>query len=124
MPGLVEYLFNCVAHECLSKKWDKGADGYHSYSLDSPTLCNTAEFGCLQAARMELLCNSAPGQGQCAAVGVTVEQNLTGGNKITQYAMTTNIVINGTSPEHIFDDGYVMRSLMIDSNNRDRKSVV
>jgi len=41
------YLFNCLAHECLSKKWDKGADGYHSFSLDSPTLCNTAEFGCL-----------------------------------------------------------------------------
>jgi len=66
---------------------------------------------------MELLCNSAPGQGQCASVGATVEQNLTGGNKITQYAMTTNIVINGTSPGHLFEDGYVMRSLMIDSNN-------
>jgi len=66
---------------------------------------------------MVLLCNSAPGQGKCASIGVTVEQNLTGGNQITQYAMTTNIVINGTSPGHMFYDGYVMRSLMIDSNN-------
>ncbi|HYD79579.1 MAG TPA: RHS repeat-associated core domain-containing protein [Paucimonas sp.] len=115
--GAFGYLFNCLAHECLTKNWDKKAAGYHSYTVDSPLLCNTAEYGCLQSAQMELLCNSAPGQDQCATVGATVTQNLSGGNKITQYAITANAVINGTSPGHLFEDGYVIRALMIDSNN-------
>ena len=109
------YLFNCLAHECLSKYWDHDAPGYHSYSLMSPILCNIVESGCVPAAQNELLCDSAPGQSQCAKVGVLVQNNLTGGNNVTQYAFNPNLIVNGTSDGHLFEDGYVMRSIQVDS---------
>jgi hypothetical protein len=100
----------------LQQTWNQNAPGYHRYSVDSPILCNTGETGCLAAVEKQQLCNSAPGQGTCAIVGKDVDLTLTGNNRITQYAMTRDIVINGTSLGHLFDDGYVLRTRMINEN--------
>jgi hypothetical protein len=110
------YVLNCLASRCLQQTWNQNAPGYHRYSVDSPILCNTSETGCLAAVEQQQLCNSAPGQRGCAIIGKDVRQNLTGNNPITQYAMTRDIVINGTSIGHLFDDGYVLRTRMINEN--------
>ncbi|MFN5994070.1 MAG: RHS repeat-associated core domain-containing protein, partial [Betaproteobacteria bacterium] len=110
------YVLNCLASRCLQQTWNQNAPGYHRYSVDSPILCNTGETGCLAAVEKQQLCNSAPGQGTCAIVGKDVDLTLTGNNRITQYAMTRDIVINGTSLGHLFDDGYVLRTRMINEN--------
>jgi filamentous hemagglutinin len=107
---------NCNAHDCLTQKWDKDSPGYHHYEVKSPALCNVSESGCMEAVQHELLCNSAPGQSQCAVVGQVVNQNLTGNNGITQYAPSTNMVVNGTNDGHLFNDGYVVRTINVDAS--------
>jgi RHS repeat-associated protein len=108
------YLFNCVAHKCSAADYDPNDPNFHEFGPFASSICDTSAPGCLDAARQQLLCNSAPGQGQCATVGVEVSQGLSGGNPITQYAPSQDMVINGTSPRHIFDDGYVVRWLAVD----------
>lgn len=94
----------------------KNSPGYHHYEVESPALCNVAEAGCMAAVQHELLCNSAPGQSQCAVVGQVVNQNLTGNNGITQYAPSENMVVNGTNDGHLFNDGYVVRTINVDAS--------
>lgn len=105
---------NCNAHECLTQKWDKSSAGYHHYQVESPKLCNVVEAGCMEAVQHELLSNSAPGQIKPAIVGQVVAQSLTGGNGITQYAPSANMIVNGTNDNHIFNDGYVVRTINVD----------
>jgi filamentous hemagglutinin len=106
---------NCLAHQCLSQKWDKNASGYHHYEVETPLLCNVAEAGCMEAVQHELLANSAPGQDKPASVGKTVNQKLDYGQNITQFAPTANMVVNGTNDNHIFNDGYVVRTVNVDA---------
>lgn len=111
--SLNEYLFNCLAHKCNGADYESKNPNFHEYGPFASSICDTAAAGCIDAARQQLLCNSAPGQGQCAVVGQTILQGLSGGNPITQYAPNGDMVINGTSPGHVFDDGYVVRWLSV-----------
>ncbi|WP_418117013.1 hemagglutinin repeat-containing protein [Variovorax sp. 350MFTsu5.1] len=113
-----EVINNCLATKCLSIQWDKSAPGYHAYGpITSPILCNTSEAGCMEAAKKELACNSAPGQQICSTPG-NMQENLvlTGGNKISQWLLSSGtVIINGTNDGHAFDDGYIMRYLDVDA---------
>ena len=40
---------------------------------------------------------------------------LTGDNPITQYRPSPDLIINGTSPGHVFHDGYIVRWLGVDA---------
>lgn len=111
-----QYLFNCVAHKCNSMDYDSKDKNFHEYGPFASSICDTAIAGCLDAARQQLLCNSAPGQGACAIVGKEIPQGLSGGNPITQYAVNPDMVINGTSPGHVFHDGYVVRWLAVNED--------
>lgn len=110
------YLFNCVTHKCNGADFDSVDENFHEYGPFSSSICDTAAASCLDAARHQLMCNSAPGQGQCAIVGTTISQGLSGGNQITQYAPSENMVINGTSLNHVFHDGYVVRWLSVNDS--------
>lgn len=107
------YLFNCLANKCNASDYDSEGKNFHEYGPFASSICDTAQAGCLEAARRQLLCNSAPGQSACAIVGKVIPQGLSGGNPITQYAVNPDMVINGTSPGHVFHDGYVVRWLMV-----------
>ncbi|PYE72997.1 hypothetical protein DFQ15_1462 [Xylophilus ampelinus] len=117
LPGAAsafnQVINNCLAHECLSIQWDKNAPGYHAYkATPSPSLCNVAEAGCMDAVKKQLACNSAPGQPKCSTAGSTTEaMPLSLNNWITQYLSPNGeVVINGTEKDrHMLDDGYVMR---------------
>jgi RHS repeat-associated protein len=114
------YLFNCLAHECDGAKYDQKDPTYHSYvPFATDVLCNTSTAGCVDAARLEMSCNSAPSQGACVGVGgKDVNQNLPGitsANPVTQYRPNPDMIINGTSDGHIFNDGYVVRWLSVDA---------
>ncbi|KQW54160.1 hypothetical protein ASC92_22800 [Variovorax sp. Root411] len=118
-----EVMNNCLATKCLSIQWDKSAPGYHAYGpITSPILCNTSEAGCLEAAKKEFACNSAPGQQTCSTPG-NMQENLVlvGGNKISQWLLSSGtVIINGTNDGHAFDDGYIMRYLDVDSKGNVR----
>jgi len=121
-PGAVtafnEVINNCLAHECLTIKWDKNAPGYHSYNaVPSGILCTAVEPGCMDAAKRVLACSSAPGQSGCSTPGQTTPWSLTLGNQITQYLSPNGqVIINGTTDgQHMLDDGYVMRWIGVDS---------
>ena len=68
----------------------------------------------MAAVQAELRRYSAPGQGQPAIVGGSVDQGLTGGNRISQYMPNANTLVNGTYESHIFNDGYIMREIKVD----------
>jgi hypothetical protein len=107
------YLFNCLAHKCNGADYSEKDSNFHEYGPFASSVCDTAAAGCLDAARQQLMCNSAPGQSACAVVGREISQGLSGGNPITQYAASPDMVINGTSPGHVFHDGYVVRWLSV-----------
>jgi len=109
------YMFNCVAHKCNVADYGSKDSNFHEYGPFPSSVCDTAKLGCLDAARQQLQCASAPGQGSCAVVGTELSQGLTGGNSITQYAPNRDMVINGTSPGHLLHDGYVVRWLSVNN---------
>ncbi|MGJ7495942.1 hemagglutinin repeat-containing protein [Variovorax sp. RT4R15] len=123
LPGAAaafnEVINNCLASSCLSIQWDKDAPGYHAYGpIRSPTLCNVAEAGCMDAVQQQLSCNSAPGQPGCTSTGETRRDiSLSLGNQISQYLSPNGqVVINGTNEgQHMLDNGYVMRWISTDS---------
>ncbi|MBC3873841.1 RHS repeat domain-containing protein [Undibacterium flavidum] len=115
--GAFSYLLNCLAHECLSKKWDKNDPGYHEYQNMSLRMCHESMVGCYEAVSTQLLCNSGPGQTACMTVGKTLHTNLIGifsDNPVTQYAYTSGFIVNGTGSTHILRDGYVVRQIIVD----------
>ena len=109
------YLFNCLAHKCNGADYGSEKSGFHEYGPMEQQLCNESQSGCMAAARQQLMCNSAPGQASCASPGRLVENNLSGGNPVTQYAVSSDMIINGTSPGHVFHDGYVVRWLSVNA---------
>lgn len=117
--ALAETTNNCLAHDCLSIKWDEHAPGYHKYTLETPPLCNVAEAGCMAAVQAELLRYSAPYENpeslEPLKIGVQVRDvELVGNNFVSQYAPNANVVINGTRGDHLFDNGYIMREIKVD----------
>jgi hypothetical protein len=115
--GAFGYLFNCVAHKCNGADYGKDKYHFHEYQTEQK-LCNTAQAGCMDASRQQLACNSAPGQSVCDAPGKTVTNDLILGsqaspNTVTQYMPNPDMIINGTSPGHILQDGYVVRWLSV-----------
>jgi hypothetical protein len=116
VTGAYGYLFNCVAHQCNAADYDPRDPNYHSYGpFASPVTCNVSQGGCLEAARLEMSCNSAPGQAGCTGVGEEKGYNLRGNNPITQYRQSPDMLVNGTSPSHSLHDGYVVRWLSVDA---------
>lgn len=70
----------------------------------------------MEAVRTEMSCNSAPGQSGCTPIGgKDTTYRLTGGNSITQYRPSADILINGTSGDHMLRDGYVVRWIAADA---------
>lgn len=121
MTGAFGYLFNCLAHQCNSSMYDPNDPATHiSAPQGSPVQCNTSMEGCLATVRAALGCESAPGQGGCTGVGETRSYVLTGGNPITQYRPSEDVIINGTSPGHVFHDGYVIRWISVDGTGNVR----
>ncbi len=118
MTGAFQYLFNCVAHGCNGADYDPKNPNYHQYGpFSSDVACNVSDPNCLGALRAEIGCNSAPGQSGCTPVGgADTSYTLTGGNRITQYRPNADIIINGTSQDHILNDGYVIRWLAVDTS--------
>ena len=116
VTGAFGYMFNCVAHKCNTGMYDLDDPKSHiSEPQSSPSLCNVSTDGCLQAARTELGCNSAPGQSGCTNIGEEKSYTLTGGNPITQYRVSADMIINGTSQGHTFHDGAVVRWLSVNA---------
>lgn len=113
------YLFNCLAHKCSSADYDVDDPRTHlSAPQSTGVICNISTSGCLAAVQNEMSCYSAPGQGGCTAVGAEEKYDLSGvssANPITQYRVNGGMLINGTSPGHVFNDGYVVRWVAIDS---------
>jgi RHS repeat-associated protein len=117
--GAFGYLYNCAAHKCTSTDYDpKDPRTHFSAPQSTGTICNLQTDGCLSAVQTEMGCYSAPGQSGCTSVGQEKSYDLTGvtsANPITQYRVNDNMLINGTSPSHIFNDGYVVRWVAVDS---------
>lgn len=110
------YIFNCLASKCSGSDYDSRDSNTHfSAPQSSGIICNLSTDGCLQAVRAEISCNSAPGQVGCTPVGQDVPYILNGGNPITQFRPNEDLLINGTDANHIFNDGYVVRWIAIDS---------
>jgi RHS repeat-associated protein len=111
------YVFNCLAHKCSGADYDPSNRFFHQYGpFESPVLCNISSIFCLDAARQQLGCASAIQQGGCTEVGQERYYMLPGGNPISQYRPSPDVIINGTSLDHVLHDGYVVRWIGVADN--------
>jgi filamentous hemagglutinin len=114
--GSIKYLFNCVAHKCNGEDYDVNDPKTHvSAPQSTGTICNVSNSDCLSTVQNVMSCQSAPGQVGCTGVGEERNLSLNGNNPITQYRPNENMIINGTSRGHVFDDGFVVRWVAVDS---------
>jgi hypothetical protein len=113
------YLFNCLASQCNTSMYDRNDPATHfSAAQASPVACNISVEACFSVTADVMACNSGPGQPGCTPKGVDTEYALKSYvslNKITQYRYSDSLLVNGTSPGHVFHDGYVVRWIEIDS---------
>ncbi len=113
-PGMTKV---CEAKHCSGSSYDEGSPFYHAYGPIENGLCNTAQRGCMDASRLVLGCQSAPGQAGCTNVGEQRNYSLPGittdSNPITQYRVNPDVIINGTGAGHELHDGYVVRWLSV-----------
>jgi hypothetical protein len=118
----ISYLFNCVAHKCNAGDYDLSDPKTHTYLVASPVLCNISNSYCFDAVGYGMGCNSTIMQGGCTnTVGEEKAYNLpgmlpgAGTNDITQYRVSADTIINGTSAGHRYEDGMVVRWRAVDN---------
>ena len=118
VTGAFQYLFNDALHGD-PRHYDPSDPNYHHFDF-TESLCSFGEDGCtVPAAKDALLLFAGPGQDVPAFAGHTLTAQdpiwtgLSAGPIIQSVSADGLSVTNATLPGHMFDAGYITRSLVI-----------